>query len=150
MAFISIPPVRIKIDIPDLVVNGISLKRTATLFTMIYNQAVKSLTLAWIVEYTDLQGIKGLSSYTKESIADNTTMVDVNTGAIIKPTQVQDTNQDGTPKVDENGDPVMIYQIVYDGDYIGQYDWFNNLAETQAIGVHDLIRQYGLQADWSI
>lgn len=139
MALISIPPVRITIDIPDLVVNSLSLKRTATLFTMIYNQATKSLTLAWLVEYTDLQGIKGLSSYTKESIADNSTMVDVNTGAILSP--VLDAN--GDPVLDANGNNT------YAGDYIGQYDWFNNLAETQQIKVHDLIRAYGVQADWS-
>lgn len=127
MSLISIPPIIITIDIPDLLVNGITLKRKATLFTMVYNQAVQSLTLNWIVSYPDLTGVKGFSPYTKESIADNTTMVDVNSGAILT--------------ADAEGN--------YPGDYIGQYDWFNNLAETQVIGVHDMIRQYGLQADWS-
>jgi len=95
--------------------------------------------LSWIVRYLDIEGIKGVASYAKESIADNTTMVDVNTGAILTPTitQVQDTNEDGTPKVDANGDPVMIDVTSYEGNYIGQYDWFNMVAETQQISVHD-------------
>ncbi len=127
MSLQTIPPVTIIIDIPDLVVGDISLKRKAELFTMTYNQTKKFLKLTWIVSYPDLQGIKGLSSYTKESIADNTTIVDVATGNILT--------------ADENGN--------YPGDYIGQYDWFNMVAETQTVQVHDMIRQYGLQADWS-
>lgn len=152
MPLIAIPNVNIEIDIPDLVVNEqLSLKRKAKLFTMTYNQSAKYLTLSWIVSYPDLIDVKGFSPYSKESIADNTTMVDVNTGAILAPiiTQVQDTNEDGTPKVDAEGNPVMIDQTTYPGDYIGQYDWFNMVAETQAVKVHDMIRQYGLQANWN-
>jgi len=128
MALISIPPVDIEIDIPDLVVNEqLSLKRKAKLFTMTYNQLAKYLTLSWIVSYPDLIDVKGFSPYSKESIADNTTIVDVNTGAILT--------------ADAEGN--------YPGDYIGQYDWFNNVAETQQVNVHAMIRQYGLQADWN-
>ncbi len=127
MPLISIPPVNIEINIPDIVVNGITIKRKAKLFKMTYNQDGQSLSLTWIVYYTDLISVKGFSPYAKESIADNTTMVDVNTGAILI--------------ADENG--------AYPGNYIGQYDWFNMIAETQPVKVHDMIRQYGMQADWS-
>jgi len=151
MSLIIIPPVEIEIDIPDLIIGTVTLKRKAKLFTMTYNQAAKYLVLSWIVRYLDIAGIKGVASYAKESIADNATMVDVATGAILAPviTSVQDTNEDGSPKVDTNGDPVMIDVTSYEGDYIGQYDWFNYVAETQQISVHDMIRQYGLAADWS-
>lgn len=126
MPLITIPPVSIEIEIPDLNVNGITLKRKASLFTMTYNQAAKYLALSWIVSYPEMEGVKGFSPYSKESIADNTTMVDVQTGDILTP--------------DEDGN--------FPGNYIGQYDWFNMVAETQNIEVHDLIRQYGQKAEW--
>jgi len=140
MSLQIIPPVEIIIDIPDLVVGELFLKRKAELFTMTYNQSSKYLTLTWIVSYPDLQGIKGLSSYAKESIADNRTMVDVATGAILSPLK----DENGENILDENGNNT------YEGNYVGQYDWFNMVAETQSVKVHDMIRQYGLQADWSI
>lgn len=126
MSLQTIPPVNIEIDIPDLVLGEVTLKRKATLFTMIYNQAVKYLALSWIVSYPDIDSAKGISSYTKESVADNSTMVDVTTGAVLTP--------------DEAGN--------YAGDYIGQYDWFNLMAETQQLKVHDMIRAYGASATW--
>lgn len=149
MPLITLPIVNIEIDIPDLIVNEITIKRKAKLFSMNYNQNAPSLTLTWIVHYPDLEGVKGYLPYSKQSIADNTTMVDAQTGAIVLPTEVQDTNEDGTLKVDDNGNPVMVEKIVYDGNYVGQYDWFNYIAETQPVKVHDMIRQYGMQADWS-
>lgn len=126
MPLTTIPAIDIEIDIPDLIVNEqLSLKRKAKLFTMTYNQHLKYLVLTWLVTYPDLVDVSGISSYSKESIADNTTMVDVNTGTIL------------TPDADGN----------YPGDYTGQYDWFNMIAETQPIKVHDMIRQYGLAVE---
>lgn len=152
MPLITIPPVEIEIDIPDLILGGLSLKRKARLFTLTYNQATKSLTLAWIVRYPDLQGVKGLSTYSKESIADNTVMVDVATGEILEPviTEVGTLDEEGNPVIDAEGNPLTHEETSYPGNYTGQYDWFNMVAETQAIEVHNMIRQYGLQADWSI
>lgn len=151
MGLQTLPTIEIEIDIPDLIVNEIALKRKAKLFTLIYNQATKTLVLSWIVSYTDLQGVKGLSSYSKESIADNNTIVDVSTGAILTPiiTDVPELDANGNPVLDAAGNPVIASQdISYPGNYIGQYDWFNMIAETQPIKVHDLIRQYGLTATW--
>lgn len=140
MAKIIRDPINIEIDIPDILVGNLSIKRKATLSLMIYNQEHKYLTLSWTVSYPDLQGIQGLMNYQKESIADNTTIVDVNTGTIL------------SPIIDHNGDPILDEDgnQTYEGDYIGQYDWFNMIAENQPVEVHNMIRQYGMQADWSI
>ena len=126
-------PVSIVINIPDVVVSQTTLKRTATLFTMVYNQYRKTLSLKWTVKfYADslgffgayLGGIKGtINDYTKEITADNTTFVNPATGAFLY--------------ADTTGNYAM--------DYMGQYDFFNAYAENYSIKVHDLIRQYGNQ-----
>jgi hypothetical protein len=131
---LSVPPVRISIDIPDVVINGTKLKRKATLFTMTYNQSAKYLALSWTVSYyADSAGSYGQSlaeiapSYSRESIADNNTFVNPATGEILT--------------ADSAGH--------YSMNYMGQYDWFNMLAENQTIQVHNLIRQYGYMiTDW--
>ncbi|MEO6721441.1 MAG: hypothetical protein ABIN67_13820 [Ferruginibacter sp.] len=136
MALVTIPNVEIEIEIPDVELQGTTLKRKAKLFTLTYNQNAKALTLTWIVSYYILDNnggygslleMPGISTYSKESIADDTTMVDVQTGAIL------------LPNTDNN----------YAGDYIGQYSWFNMVAENSPLKVHDLIRAYGLQANWN-
>lgn len=120
----------IKINISDVVINQTKIKRKAELHTMIYNQANKALVLTWKVSYfADSSGffgqpinINGISSYSKESIANNTVMVNPTTGAIV-------------PDSTEGA--------------IGQYDFFYSLAENQNINVHDLIRAYGAAvAEW--
>jgi hypothetical protein len=61
------------------------------------------------------------------------------------------------PVLDANGDPVIITvpdetiqveESIINIDYMGQYDWFNMIGETTPVIVHDMIRQYGNQADW--
>ena len=126
-------PIAIVINIPDVVVSQTKLKRTATLFTMVYNQYRKTLSLKWTVKYfadsvgnygAYLGGIKGtISDYNKEIIADNTTFVNPTNGAFLI--------ADSTGK--------------YSMNYMGQYDFFNAYAENYPIKVHDLIRQYGNQ-----
>lgn len=120
----------IRITIPDLVINQTKIKRKAELFTMIYNQANKALVLNWkVTYYADSSGsfgqpinINGISSYSKESIANNTVFVNPATGAIVSAE---------TPGA------------------IGQYDFFYYLAENKDINVHDLIRAYGAAvAEW--
>lgn len=121
---ISYPTPQITIPISDVVVNNTIVKRKATLFTMIYNQQSKTLSLSWTVNFfANNNGEYGESisniapSYTRETIADNTTLVNLSTGAILdNPT----------------------------GNVMGQYDWFFMIATTQPIIVNDMIRQYGL------
>lgn len=132
-------PVEIILEISDKIIGATTLKRKANFFTMIYNQSVKSLVLSWTVEYfnANLDGSYGnnisdvIPSFTKENIADNTTMVDQTTGEILL------NNGDGTFGT--------VDQIV-----MGQYDWFNMMAETQQLPVHSLIRQYGAQVNWNL
>lgn len=114
----------IKINISDVVINQTTIKRKAELSAMIYNQANKVLVLNWKVSYySDSSGhygtpisINGIGSYNRESIANNSVLVNPSTGAFVP---------DGTPGA------------------IGQYDFFYFLAENKDINVHDLIRAYG-------
>ncbi|MFZ4056994.1 MAG: hypothetical protein ACOYKE_02595 [Ferruginibacter sp.] len=129
---IEYTPVKISIDIPDVVINETTIKRKAELFTMTYNQSSKYLSLNWkVTHYADSLGQYGQSldklipSWTKESIADNATAVNPQTGQILVP------------------DSLGNYSI----NYLGQYDFFNMLAENSPIQVHNLIRQYGLSVE---
>ena len=56
----------------------------------------------------------------------------------------QDTVETITP------DPYyeQVEQITYTIEWMGQYDFFNMVAEESTINVHNLIRHYGMQADW--
>ena len=122
--------VLIVINIPDKVINQTTIKCTATLFTMTYNQHTQTLVLNWTIKcYANNAGAYGdylgsfIPDYSKETIADNTTFVDPSTGVIVFP----ESNPDSTAA------------------YMGQYDFFNMLAEKQPLKVHDIIRQYGYQ-----
>ena len=130
---------QIEIEVPDFEASGTTLKRKAKLFTLTYNQKAKYLSLVWIVNYFsknvdgsygDLISAQGINEYTRESVADNSTMVNAQTGQILIP--------DGNGNYDE--------QI----DRIGQYDFFNSLAKAQPVQVHDLIRQYGQAVNWNL
>jgi hypothetical protein len=117
----------IVLDIPDVVIQGTTLKRKASLFTMTYNLGRQYVSLNWEVTYyaakddgTYGDAISFIPKYTKESVADNTTKVD-STGTIVYP--------------DSSGN--------YPPGVIGQFDFFNNIAENVPVLVNTLIRQYG-------
>jgi hypothetical protein len=116
----------IELEIPDVTIAGTTIKRKAKCFTMTYNLTYKTLALSWEVShYANDNGTYGeplsfIPNYSKENIADNTTLVDAS-GAFVYP--------------DADGN--------YPSDAIGQFDWFNNLGENAQINVHNLIRQYG-------
>jgi hypothetical protein len=130
----------IELNIPDVVISGTTIKRKAKLFTMVYNLQYKSLTLAWDVShYANDNGSYGqqltfIPNYSKENIADNTTIVNPTTGAFLTDSDLY------TDGVDEDGNPIKVPTNV---PQIGQFDWFNNLGENVDINVHNLIRQYG-------
>ena len=122
----------IVLDIPDVVIDGTVLKRKASLFTMTYNISKLYVSLAWEVEYWSAkedgsygEPISFIPKYTKESVADNTTKVD-STGTILQP--------------DSSGN--------YPPGAIGQFDFFNNMAENIPIKVNAVIRQYGAGVQW--
>jgi len=128
-------PIRLEIDIPDLVINDTIIKRKIQLFTMIYNQQSKYLVLNWVIKhFADDDGKYGeyliniIPDKTRESIADNTTLVNSQTGEFIY--------------MDENNEyPEDVY-------YMGQYDFFNMIAENMSFNIHDMIRQYGQMITW--
>ena len=136
--------VNISINISDTVINNTIIKRKADLFTMVYNIDAKFLSLTWKVKhYSDSlvinnghdtsyygQYLGGLiPDKIKETIADNNSFVNANTGDFVFP--------------DEQGNfptniPVM-----------GQYDYFNYVAEHVPIIVNDLIRYHGAHSNFN-
>jgi len=141
MPLIQIDTPNLEIAIPDFIKGDTVIKRVAELFTMIYNQATKQLSITWVIKHfaKNTDGTKGeylgavIPDWSKTSIADNTTMCDVANG---HPIQKIDTGE-----VDEDGNPIFDYnpQITY----MGQYDFFWNLAQTQPVEVHNMIINFG-------
>lgn len=132
MAKIEYTPVDITLDIPDVIVDGTILKRKASLFTMTYNLGKQYVALSWEVSYwsanpdsTYGEELVFIPKYTKENVADNTTKVD-STGTIVLP--------------DAEGN--------YPEGVIGQFDFFNNVAENVPVIVNQVIRQYGQGSKW--
>ena len=122
----------IVIEIPDVIVQGTILKRKASLFTMTYNLGKQYVALSWEVSYwsSNPNGSYGeelsfIPKYTKENVADNTVKVD-STGTIVLP--------------DAEGN--------YPPGVIGQFDFFNNVAENVPVKVNEVIRQYGQGSKW--
>jgi len=134
--YIQLPVVGIQLEIPDYVVSETILKRRARLITMTYNLKAKYFALGWQVGYYEnlADGSygapieqDGITSYSKETVADNTVMVDVTNGQVVLP--------------DEEGN--------YPVDYTGQYDYINNLLETTPVMIHEILRNYGNQIAWN-
>ena len=122
----------IVLDIPDVVIQGTTLKRKASLFTMTYNLGRQYVSLNWEVTYYAAKEdgsygdeIAFIPKYTKENVADNTVKVD-STGTIVLP--------------DAEGN--------YPQGVIGQFDFFNNVAENVPVKVNAVIRQYGQNSKW--
>jgi hypothetical protein len=138
----------ITIDIPDLIIEETVIKRAASLHSMIYNIATKQLVLQWLVKHyaKNTDGTKGdylsfITDWTKESIADNSSMCDVTNGYPIEKTY-------DTGEVDEQGNPIMDYDPAI--TYTGQYDFFFTLAENQPVQVNAMIIQFGqLITNWN-
>lgn len=130
-------PIVITLTIPDKVIGATTVKRKATLTSMIYNQQVGFLSLVWSVEHfaanSDSTYGDTLASFIpnkmKQTTAADTVIVDDATGAFVYP--------------DHTGayDPAITT--------IGQYSWFNKLAQNQSLNVHALIEQYGNAVDWT-
>ena len=121
----------ISVNISPVTINGTKLQRKATLFTMNYNLKAQFLALSWTVSfYADSANTYGASlagiipSYSIENVADNNTFVNPANGQILTPDSLQH----------------------YPMAYMGQYDFFNYIAEKQAVVVHDVLRQYAARA----
>jgi hypothetical protein len=122
-------PVDIVLEIPDVKIEGTTIKRKAVLFALIYNMNTKQVSISWTVTHyaPNGNGTYGanlsdiIPSYSKEQIATNDVPVNPITGHPIDPASIDDTT-----------------------DYIGQYDFFNNMGENQPVKVHDIIKEFGL------
>lgn len=141
MPLLQIETPQLEIEIPDFITAETVIKRSATLFSMIYNQFTKQLSITWTVRHfaKNSDGSKGdylgpvIPDWSKTSIADNTTMCDVANG---HPIYKIDTSE-----VDEEGNPILDYDPEI--TRMGQYDFFWNLAQTQPISVHAMIINFG-------
>lgn len=139
MSTSTFTPVQITLNISDKVIQATLIKRKASLYAMTYNQNAKSLILTWVITHfaSDGDGVFGdslkslIADITHENTADNTTIVDAATGIILLP-NTDDSYGNGTQTT------------------MGQYDWFNMMAETQPLMVHALIRQYGTAVNWDL
>lgn len=113
---------------------------------MKYNQDKEFVSVQWVVKHyaKNADGSLGdyltvIPDYTKETIADNTTMCDVNTGIPI---------EKNYPTTDLEGNQVLDYDPNI--TYTGQYDFFAYVAEMKDIKVNKMIRDFGLMVtDWS-
>lgn len=123
----------ITINIPDYEIEGSKFKRKATAERLLYSLQGKSVSVLWRVNYyADSAGTygqeinrPGIGPYIRETIANNTVMVNPSTGAFVY--------KDG-----EGNYPV---------GSIGQYDFFFNIAENADVNVNDLIRAYGIAVE---
>ena len=137
MPLIPFETPRIVIDIPDLEIDSTVIKRQAEVFTLLYNQNSKEVAVTYTVKhYSDCDGQPGeymgktIVDWSKETIADNTTMCNTENGHPIEKLP------EGDPDADENGYPRNL-------NYMGQYDFFYMLAQTQPVQIHSLIIQFG-------
>ena len=90
MPQITYTPVDIVLEIPDIVLANTIIKRKAKMLTLIYNQPYKTVSVAWQIQhYADDNGQYGeyigaqVGDKLKETLADNTTIVNAQTGDII-------------------------------------------------------------------
>lgn len=122
-------PVDIILDIPDVTIDATTFKRKAKLFALIYNMSTKQVSISWVVSHyaKNPDGSYGdslsqiIPDYSKEQIATNNVPVNPITGHPIDPASIDDNT-----------------------DYIGQYDFFNNMGENVPVKVHDIIKEFGL------
>ena len=134
--FYDYQPHQIVLNISDTVFNGTVIKRKASLFTMTYNLQYQYLSLNWTIQHYAYINDSTYGSYlgglipdkVKETIADNSVIVDVRNGSFLQP------------------DSTGIYPA---GISIGQFNFFQLASSTQPILVEDMIRNYGEMADWN-
>lgn len=147
MSYTQLTTNAISIDIPDIQIGDTIVKRTASCFNLNYNADQKFVAVQWLVKHyaKNSDGTKGdylsfIPDWTKQSIADNSTMCDVTNGHPIDKTY-------NTGQKDDDGNDIMDYDPNI--NYTGQYDFFFNMAETQSVQVNALILQFGqLITNW--
>lgn len=141
MPLINPEDIRIILEIPDLVIDNTIIKRKAYMFLLGYNQEYQSLYVSWLVKhYSNNNGDYGeylgskISDKLKETIADMSVIVKYPSGEIIEPENYSEYQ-------DESGEWTI--------NVMPQYKFFNQVGENVDVNIHNLIRNYGLQADWN-
>jgi hypothetical protein len=138
-------PVDIVLEIPDVTIDATTLKRKAKLFALIYNMHTKQVSISWTVSHyaKNDDGSYGNSlskivpDYSKEQIATNDVAVNPITGFPLDPESIQPTILTNS----ETGEQTVIQSTV---SWIGQYDFFNKMGESEPVLVHDVIKQFGM------
>jgi len=127
---------QIVLNIPDLVISNTVIKRDAQLISMCYSTSNATLVLMWnIRHYSDSSGSYGkyidyiIPDRIKKTIADNTVMVNSQTGAFVY--------KDSTGNYPQNI------------PYCGQFNFFQYIADNKPILVNPMILQYGAASDFS-
>jgi len=145
MPLLQTNPVDIVLEIPDVQIEGTTIKRKANLFALIYNMNTKQVSISWTVTHyaQNGNGTYGanlsdiIPSYSKEQIATNDVPVNPITGFPIDPESMLPTITTNS----ETGERTVIPSNV---QWMGQYDFFNKMGESEPILVHDVIKQFGM------
>jgi hypothetical protein len=130
--------IAITINLPDTVIANTVLKRKATCETMIYNLKSRSLATSWRIDYFannggnygDIIDVPGISSFTRELIADNTSIFDTSTGKVVKQSEL-------------DADPAKYNAST---TLWGEFDFYQYVGANQPSIIHNLIIQAGQQA----
>lgn len=118
----------IVVEISDVTLGDTIIKRKATFETLIYNKRAKSLVVSWLIEYFANENggygeklqLPGVSAYSKELIAGQASYIDLATQQLLVP------GEDG--------------QITFPENYSTEFEFYNMIAETKQVVIHQLIR----------
>jgi len=121
----------ITLELQDLVIGKTTVKRKATLLSLVYNTKLRQVVLNWEVSHyvNEEDGSYGeclsylIPNYLKESVANDAVYVNSGSGEILN-----------------NFDPTLNP----DQEYCTQFEWFYNMGENIPVKVHDVIRYYGM------
>ena len=125
----------IVLNIPDIEVGETTLKRTATYSDLKDSRTLKTLSLIWIVKYYAVDSLGNYAAYMGSIFPDKIKTFTATNNVMVNPSNGQVL----TPDKDGN----------YSMNYTGQYDFFNSIADNVAIKLSDIIRQYGIAANWN-
>ena len=125
----------IVLNIPDIEVGETTVKRTATYSKMEDNRDAKSLSLIWTIKYYAVDSLGNYAAYLGSTFPDKKKTFTATNLNMVNPANGQPL----TPDVNGN----------YSMNYTGQYDFFNSIADNVAIKFSDIIRQYGITANWN-
>ena len=123
------------LNIPDIEAGETLLKRTATYAKLYDNRDIKTLSLYWTIKYYSVDTAGNIGTYMGNIFSDRTKIFTATNNVMVNPATGQ------VLTADLNGN--------YSMNYIGQYDFFNSISDNVAIKLSDIIKQYGITANWN-